>query len=507
MSQQLNFRHTYARITLTAAMLLFIGCSEAASSDAWGLAQSSLSPASSPTARTASRKVLGELPANYVQDTLVVSVDGQQVAYAVNTDAGQSVVWNGKQGATFQKVAGLVFSPAKNRLFYWALEGLSNSQRIVLVADGKTLPMNLKAQGSLWFSSDGNHWATMVTPAASGGSGNTSLSVVVILDGKELGRYPNAGYPSFSRDGKHLAYFVQNSGSKISLVIDGKVQQTYAEPTGNCSFIFRSAMTGPDLGGQFVTRYLSDDTLLLLVRDKNCWTVSKNGVALASYGHNIWGGGSLQRIEFSGYEDLAAIPSISLDAASASPIVAWWERMAGKDNHWRVMRDGRPADNQVCDDFWDNAPPVLSPDGLHVAYSCVTQTKITETVQISVSVVMGGQKLGTYRNVWGLRLSTDGKHVAYAALIGDDGKDRPLWSYFVDGKSVGPKYDSVYPPSISEKGESIAWTAIRDEREVLAVDGRDVAVVDDVIVGPRIHESGAVMWIVRDGNQIVRLEF
>lgn len=485
---------------------LVIGmCSVSMSTAMPAMAQPALSPMLASAAQVVSRKVLGELPANYVKDTLVVSDDGQQIAYVVKTDDGQRVVLNGKEGVAFKQVAGLVLSPMTNRLFYWALEGISNSQRVVLVADGKTLPMALQAQGSLWFSSDGNHWATMVTPAAD--SGKTSGTVVAILDGKEMGRYPNAGYPSFNRDGKHLAYIVQDGNSKISLMIDGKVRQTYEQPSGNCSFIFQSAQTGPDLGGQFAARYLSDDTLLLLVRDKNCWTVSKNGRALASYSHNIWGGGSLSRINFSGYEDLAAIPRVSLSTASASPAVAWWERLTGKDDRWRVMRDGKPADKQVCDDFWDSQPPVLSPDGLRLAYPCITQTKITETVKISVSIVVDGQKLGTYENVWGLRFSEDGRHVAYAALTGGDDKAQPEWSYFVDAKLAGPKYDSVYPPEFSEDGEHLAWTAIRDEKEVLAVDGRDMAVVDEVVAGPRIQSSGHATWIVRDGNQIIQMEF
>ena len=186
--------------------------------------------------------------------------------------------------------------------------------------------------------------------------------------------------------------------------------------------------------------------------------------------------------------------------AENAPVAAWWERPSGKGALWRVVVNGKPADSVESPKFWSSKPPVLSSDGKHIAYAAIPAP--FDAKGLSAYVVIDGVKQGPYSNIWGIRFTDDGKHLAYAA---SDGTDGDAWTYFLDGKPYGKKVGSVYPPVFSANGRHIAWEAERDKKPVLIVDGEEIATTEEVVWGPQVLDSGATVWAVREGNKVIKI--
>jgi hypothetical protein len=195
----------------------------------------------------------------------------------------------------------------------------------------------------------------------------------------------------------------------------------------------------------------------------------------------------------------AAIVPESVVVAEKAPVAVWWERLAAPTEQWRVVRDGAPVDGLVCGRFWRDQPPALSPDGRHVAYPCFTKDVFGRNEGY---VVLDGRRFGPYRNVWGIRLSDDGEHVAYGAA--DDHPTRP-WSFHVDARRLRLRFDEVWRPRLSPDGDRLAWAARRGDRPFVGLDDGIVAAFDDVLWGPRFSQ-GAVSWVIRRGRKVTRLD-
>ena len=119
-------------------------------------------------------------------------------------------------------------------------------------------------------------------------------------------------------------------------------------------------------------------------------------------------------------------------------------------------------------------------------------------------MIIDGTEYGLYSHVWGISFSGDDRHFAYAA---SGGSSEQPWSYYLDGEPYPLKYDIVWPPGLSDDGQHIAWVAGRGNETLLALDGKEVGSGDEVIWGPEFDQFGNVAWIVREGNEIMRLTF
>jgi len=423
------------------------------------------------------------LPAStgYDKESLTFSEGGKHYAYI----GGSRVVLDGAAGRTFSRCTGVEFSP-DGQLFYWALDG----QKIVLSAAGQTIATPLVNQGSIVFAKDGSHWAAYGAMSES--------QIIVYRDGREVGRYSDISRPAFSEDGNHLS-FLAVEGGKTELIVDGKATGFFESPKVKSSMMLRSSVYGPNMQMQTAVLY-GGNTSLVLAQDANGWTYYKDGQPMTSYLGNVWGGGDYRLIGFAGFEDASSTLAYSFVTAEDAPVAAWWERPSGKGAQWRVAVNGKPADTTSFPEFWSSSKPVLSRDGKHLAYAANSASGGSKDT--TVWVVWDGKKLGPYRNVWGIRLTSDGSHLAYAA---SDGSSKVDWSYYLDGKLFGGKYESVYPPAFSFNGRHIAWRAEREKKQVLVVDGQEIATVDGVTWGPEVADSGASDWAVIDGSNVVKI--
>jgi hypothetical protein len=442
-------------------------------------------------AREVETRVILELPNSCDKDTIVLSRDGKSIAF-LSVDS-TAVVQDGKAGPTFAQCGRPQFAPMSDTVFYAARRETSGKQEIVVVVGDKSVSTSFASEPGFVFSQDGKRWAAI------GGEPGLSGQVVVIVDGEVVGRYRDACYPTFSPNGKHCAYLIDDEGSK-KVVADGVTVKTFPKPEVDVSKDTRAFVVGPNMHVLHKTEFMSDGTLLILTQGARGWSVYRNDDCLAAYPHNVWGGGRLRRMVWGEFKDKATIASVSLTTAEDAAVAVWWERIEGTEDRWRVVRDGKPVDDIVSTDFWDAQSPALSRDGIHCAY--VARAKGREEDKSELFLVVDGRKFGPYRHVWGIGFSDNGEHFAYAA---SDGSGESPWSFYHDGRPFAPKCKSVYPPKLSMEGNHCAWVGTRDGKEVIGMDGEELGAYDDKLWGPTFLESGTVTWVVRNGDNLVEV--
>jgi WD40-like Beta Propeller Repeat len=436
------------------------------------------------------------IPKDEFTDSLAVSDDGKHLAYISSENGDCRVVFDGVPSQAFSKCTQPIISPA-NTVYFWA----AGNGSIVLSANGTIIPTTLSSQGNIVFSKDGARWVAYgAEKGTQSGDTLTRGAIAVYADGTLLGKYGDMSTPAFSSDGKHVA-FISFESSEMSLVVDGKVARSFGQPSSASSFRVQLFANGPNLFMETSVHYLRGGDTIALVQDANGWTVYKQNQVLKTYAQNVLGGNGYRVMSFKGYEDASSIQASSLVVADDASVAAWWERPAGKDAKWRVVLDGKPADSIECPDFWSSKPPVPSRDGKHLAYAA--EIPNDKDKDKDVYVIVDGTQHGPFTNAGGIRFSEDGKHVAWAASEGGDGD---TWSYYLDGRTFGAKYESVYPPVFSANGRHIAWQAKQNKKSVLVVDGGEIATTEAVEWGPQVLDSGTTRWVAREGTKVFEID-
>lgn len=436
------------------------------------------------------KRHLAVLPMGTLRGSLSIADDGETYAFTERTADGQRVIANGVAGPVYPECSAPLFSPAARRLFYWTRDPARAG--LTLVIDGTLLATDFTRPGTLVFSKDGLHWAVSGAVGVGG-----EQSVVVLADGRALGRYPDASPATWSPDGTHVAYLARGVAGDVALLVDDSVRRTFAPPAGTAGTLLATA---PAATTQSVVRYLSDGNLFVLARDRDDWVALKNDTRLASYGTSRVTRTAVQITPDDAANRAATIVADSVVLAESAPVVAWWERLPGDEERWRVVRDGVPVDDTVCARFWESQPPAISADGRHLAYPCFGKTVFGQDEGF---VVTGSTRHGPYRNVWGSRFSDDGARLAWAAA--DEGPLLP-WSYYVDGRRYRLRFDQVWRPRFDPAARHIAWAAQRGPRPHLGIDDVELAAFDDVLWGPKWTAPATVSWVIRRGRKVSRLD-
>lgn len=437
--------------------------------------------------------IIDRLPSSVTE--IAIADDATSYAYVEGKPGIASVVHDGVRGPTFTGAGAPIFSPVTRRLFYWAGSGKDKGY---LVADGNRLGGDLARAGAIVFSKDGAHWATAAgTRDRIDGDTRAPEAVVVFANDRELGRYPDASLPTLSADGQHIAYLASGAGA-TKLIVDGVERQTYAAPTAACAQRSkpRPRRLNPNYWPQFQVRYLFDGSLLIMTQDGDGWGIYRDATRLASYEASIE---MLRPSLPEGCQTATAVAAWSLTAAERAPVAAWWERLAGNEERWRMVVDGKPIDDITCAKAWQRQPAEFSADGRHVAYACA----VTEPEQ-RVFLVADGRRYGPYWDMWAYTWADDGAHIAYGAAEGLSGR---VWRYYVDGQPRGEAASEVWRPRLAATGRFL-WESRPDEgmRGSIGIDHRPIATFDDVIWGPDSLRPRTVTWVIRRGNRITRLD-
>ena len=170
------------------------------------------------------------MPEGYVEGSYAVSRDMAHAAYQVKTSQGVHMVRDGAAGPTYRHLMTRGFAPDSDRLFYWA-RGFAPHETY-LVENDRRYPVGYSRREYLVFTPDGRHWAlTAGAPVpADDWPVPDEARVLVMTDGIEQGRYPDATVPALSADGLWIAW--PADGGRIRLIAaDGRATKVWWDGT------------------------------------------------------------------------------------------------------------------------------------------------------------------------------------------------------------------------------------------------------------------------------------
>ncbi len=425
--------------------------------------------------------------------SLVFSDDGAAFAFIVsNGDGLPYVVSAAGNGAPHTEISRPQFAPGTHRLFYWEIDEIEGQKHYTVFADGTEVPTAYVKPGAIFFSDKGGHWAAIGIEA--GRAPDVPGPLRLYANGVEIGKHDDASFPALGRAGD-VASLARDGDGPVTLVTDGTPRRSFAVPTAPCAVPAPASRDEPQLPGHDSVRYFADGSLLIVTRDADGWAFFHDETRWASYPvSNV----DPQKDDC---KSVAMFAAGSIRKAEDAAAVAWFERVAGEDERWRVVRNGAPVDDVICAGPWRQQPPELSADGAHVAYACSSRDEATKG---RVFIVKDGVRYGPYVEVWGLALSKNGAHVAYGASQG--AAERP-WAIYVDGEARTEGWDGVWRPLVSDDGATIAWEArlATRPRDVFGIDRRAIGSFDSVLWGPEFEGRDRVAWVLRRGHKLTRV--
>jgi hypothetical protein len=439
------------------------------------------------------RKVeLARLPAAVEQ--IAIADDGTAFAYVEKLDGSGRLVYGDAARQPFPVHRMVTFSPVTRKLFYWAGNPPGEG---FLFADGAKLGGEFGRESTVGFTPDGAHWATagVARERPDGSPGPT----IELADGRELGRYPDASLPSLSTDGRHVAYLAMGGDGAVKLIVDGAERAAYAVPQGECAERAKRRPKGinPDIWPQFQVRYAADGSLFVMTQDADGWGVYRDGVRLAAYGASVV---PPRPNPPANCNAVPVIASWSFTVAEKAPVAAWWERLPGDEDRWRVVANGKPVDEIVCTSAWLRQPPEITADGRHVAYACA-EREPEERVFLQADRRRLGPQLDVYAYAW----DEDGSHIAYGA---NDGSPERPWRFYVDGQPETDAFAAVWRPRFVPGSVHLAWESLPNPggRGILGIGRRRLGSFDEVVWGPTFMRRGTVSWVIRRGRRLIRID-
>jgi hypothetical protein len=466
----------------------------------------------------AQKQRLGALPKDRRPGTLAIDSDGRGWAIKAGPEGRRRLMRNGVDGEVLPDVSEPILAPETGRLLFWRLPDEPNPTGLLLVDGDTMVPTPIARPGQVIFSENGLHWAVaggigLGDPFAIDADGKPIPPkrgpVVVLHDGREVGRHVDTSSPVLDRSGAHIAYLAREDDGKVRLIVDGKATPPYEMAPGTKPPTIGERVVGPVMDDWYSVRFLSDGSLLSVSDHVDGWAIRRDDRVLATY---AWATeahpAGIQPTTPEGLAGRAAFIPSSIRVAKDVPVALWWERPPGDVVQWRVMRDGQPVDTQLCPRSWERERPAVTDDGRHVAYVCVEPEPAQEGDLVpreKMWVVHDGKRLGPYPLVWGVTLSPDGQHVVYS--VSDGGSPQPRWRYHRDGVPFGPEFLETWPARFGPDGTHLAYEARGvDGTARLILDGMPIASYDEVVWGPTFVDPDRVAWVVSRDEQLWRVE-
>jgi hypothetical protein len=482
---------------------------------AWGFGCDE--PPEKPVVRAHSER-LGRLGKHYRTRSLAVSHDLERTAW---TDQRQGECWvvvGRERGPRFARCGNPIFSPDGTTVAYFASNDVENPPRIHLVVNGETSPVEVGYEGVVVFAKQGGAWAAvaparpektleeLAADAVDSGEGPKRLLIAFGPNGV-LGEHYDTTTPSISPDGAHVAYLASTADGKRSLIVDGAVAKELPTPSADYMPALKEGRDGPSLEPEMTARYLSDGSLVVVALADDGWTVFHDDEVWATYPGIRMPADQGFQVSESPLLDRPAMLAGSLVTAEQAPVACWWERLEGGYERWRVVCNGKPVDEQICDAPAAGIAIKVTPDGRSVMYGCQLVGPPGPDGQIdpkNLYVIVRGEKRGPHRFLWALTLTPDARHYAFAAADSID----DTWFYEIDGKRYDGPWQHAFPVAFSPDGSSAVWGASPDRegrRIELVRDGDVVARGDMVMAPPRFRPDGKVEWALKRGKSVRRV--
>jgi hypothetical protein len=436
------------------------------------------------------KRRLTRLPIAWRRPSIHVGRNGDHVTYTVRDGDGYYVMTPNGRGPRYVDVSLPLLAPDSDRVFYWGTREENGRTRYDVVADGRIVPTRFVAPGDLVSAPGGRRWAAR-GEIADDASESADRRAFILVDGREFGPFVVSSRPSFSHDGAHVAWLAQPDGERTIAFVDGAPVRTFDRPPVDAAFFDRQSGIG----------YLPDGRLLALAPDGGGWALYRDDERVAAFAHSLVPGSTMLVGPDPDPRPSIAAPSIVI--ASDAATVVWWERLAGFEERWRVVRDGAPIDDRVCSSYWETQTPVVTADGSHVAYVCVGPPETGIPLGYRW-IVRDGRRFGPYTESWTLGLADDGGTVAYGAA---ESLPVTTWRIFADGEARSEPADLVWRPRFSPDGRHLFWAAGPEHgRRRLVMDGRTVTRFDDVLSGPEFPTSHTATWAIRRGRAVAQIQ-
>jgi len=411
---------------------------------------------------------------------IAISADGRRTVYAARRGEKSVAVVDGQEGPEYDDLGSLVLSRDGRHLAYTALNG----NRSFVVRDGMPLPTEGKVvRGAMspdgrrltwveWLRDapdrctvrDGREpllfdWISLWGYSPDGSAlywiGMRNNQYACVLDGTAGPEYAYVWCPTFSPDGKHLAY----------IGVAAFADRAAGRRTGGRSRVVVDGVEGPEY------RWIGPSDGGLGWSARPVWSTDSTHLAyVAKKGDRF-----VAVVDGREGRDYAWVsnPCFSADgrrvlykACRQAPSA---EHAWHSSGSWVAVVDG--AESAECDEVLSHSNlmggwelPTFSPDGRRVAYAARRGRECF--------AVIDDQEGPTYQRVEPPLFSPDSRRVAYEAC-GDQGE-----SLVVDGVA-GPSYGNVWQPLFSPDSQRVAYTAERyshgQQTWLVVVDGREEA--------------------------------
>jgi hypothetical protein len=372
----------------------------------------------------------------------------------------------------------------------------------------------------------------------------------MVIDGKLVGRYSAVSPPTWSDDGRRIAFVGTHAGSD-ELVVDGRVVAQAGRIDSHCLSFSPDARRFAYFEERPKTAVVVDGERRPLELGARCGrpVFSPDGrhvvyVVYADDGHDMWEhvavdgelGPAYRLIAEPGFTPDGHVCYTGLKPHVGEVLVVGRQESPGYDrietedvgdpmggswpacplafspdglhSAYGVARDRKGwvvLDGQKGPTFLEVGEPVFSPDGRSVAY-------LARVGKDEWAVALNGKAGPTFREVWGKPLfGPNGERLAYVARLIDKGGKRQLVAV-IDGKPSSPR-QSVFDLSFSPDSRHVAYVARDGEVESVVADGQSGPQYDEVL-RPRPSEDqlylafgpkGSVEYLARRGDTIYRV--
>jgi Tol biopolymer transport system component len=372
----------------------------------------------------------------------------------------------------------------------------------------------------------------------------------MVIDGQLVGRYSSVSAPTWSDDGRRIA-FIGTNASGDELVVDGRVTARAGRIDPYCLSFSPDARRLAYFEERPRPSVVVDGERQPLEPGARCRrpAFSPDGrhvvyVVYAYDGHDTWEhvavdgelGPAYRLITEPGFTPDGDVCFTGIKRHVGEVLVVGGQESAGYDRieteaFWDPMGGSWPAcplafspdgkhraygvakggkgwvvlDGQKGPTFLEVGEPMLSPDGGSVAYRA-------EVRKDEWTVALDGRPGPTFRDVWGKSLfSPDGKRLAYVARCLDRGVKLRLVAV-VDGKP-SPTHESVSDLSFSPDSRHTAYVARDADREWVVLDGQNGPQYDEVL-RPRpsdvethlaFRPDGSAEYVAQRGDTIYRV--